>query len=172
MTVANRTIRKSRSFSINGSPTVIHRGMRKTVSFNSVPEVCQVNHRYPPDFFYTQKETDQFRREAREKRTSSSFLERLSNLASSSVILVLLFMIGIVATTIACLPMLLALKFFSVFLVNSSSTHDVDSSVISSPVEAESSVTERMVCSLLGGVSTDCRGAYDEKRHSPVWELK
>eukprot|EP00804_Cyclotella_cryptica_P001454 CCRYP_003685-RA/>CCRYP_003685-RA protein AED:0.24 eAED:0.24 QI:383/1/1/1/1/1/2/176/173 len=173
MNVADRSIRKRCSFSIDDRPAAIHGRLRKTVSFNSVPEVCQVHHSYPSDFFYTQRETDQFRREAQEEQKSSvsSFLERLSDVASSSVVLVVMFILGIVATTIACLPILLALKFFSMFIVDSPSAHDIDSSVISSPVEEESSI-ERMVCSLFGGVSTDCQEDYHERRYSPACGLK
>jgi hypothetical protein len=60
----------------------------------------------------------------------------------------------------------LGLKFVSVFVPDSK---DIDSSVVPSNVkgvEADSSMTERLVCSLLGG------SQVDEQRYSRVWELK
>lgn len=88
-------------------------------------------------------------------------------MASSSALFLIILTFGIVATTVACLPLLLGLKFVSIFITDSS-VQDIDSSVVSDSVETESSFTERMICSLLGGVST-----RDEKRTcSRVWELK
>ena len=50
-------IRKSSSLAdVNNRSTGL--GMRKTVSFSSVDDVCQVSHSYPSDFFYTQSETN------------------------------------------------------------------------------------------------------------------
>lgn len=108
-----------------------------------------------------------FRREAREERKSSliSYTEQLSELASSSVLVVVILTLGIIATTIACLPILLGLKFISVFVTDSK---DIDSSVVPSSVDSkvDTSFTEKLVSSLLG------ESCQDDKRYSRVWELK
>jgi hypothetical protein len=62
MSVKARAIRKSNSFSVDDTSEEVRvaGGMRKSVSFNSVAEVCRVDKlSYPSDFFYTQSETDQ-----------------------------------------------------------------------------------------------------------------
>ena len=107
--------------------------------------------------------------EAREERRSSltAYLERLAEAASSSVLLIVILTLGIIATTIACLPVLLGLKFVSVFFADSK---DVDSSVVPSSadsVDANSSLIERLVTSFLGDECQD-----NDKKYSRVWELK
>ncbi|KAL3801697.1 hypothetical protein ACHAWO_010791 [Cyclotella atomus] len=163
-----RAIRKSSSFICESPSSASGMGMRKTVSFSSVADVKQVSHSYPSDFFYTQSETDRFRREAREERKSSlrTYTEQLSESASSSVPVVIIMTLGIIATTIACLPILLGLKFVSVFVTDSKDI--IDSSVVPSSVDSknDTSLTERLVSSLLG------ESCQDDKRYSRVWELK
>ena len=110
-----------------------------------------------------------FRREAREeqKYSLSAYIECLTELASSSVVLIVILTLGIVATTIACLPLLLGLKFISLFVADSK---DIDSSVVTSGVdraEADSSFAEGLVTNLFGGSCPE-----DDKRYSRVWELK
>lgn len=107
-----------------------------------------------------------FRREASEERKPSitSHIERLSELASSSALLIVIMTLGIIATTVACLPILLGLKFLSVFVPDSK---DTDSSIAAGvAADADTPFTERLVTSLFG------ESSQSEKRYSRVWELK
>lgn len=121
-----------------------------------------------PSNWYSPKLCCRFRREAREERKSSlrTYTEQLSESASSSVPVVIIMTLGIIATTIACLPILLGLKFVSVFVTDSKDI--IDSSVVPSSVDSknDTSLTERLVSSLLG------ESCQDDKRYSRVWELK
>lgn len=107
--------------------------------------------------------------EAREERKSSltAYMKRLAEAASSSVLLIVILTLGIIATTIACLPVLLGLKFVSVFFADSK---DIDSSGAPSSVDsvdANSSLTEWFVTNVLGD---GCQ--VNDKKYSRVWELK
>jgi len=136
---------------------------RKKVRFcslNPVTEVRVVWHKYPSDFFYTSTETHRFRKEAREERMGSAVspVQRAFNVASSSLVTVLLLIVGMIAATIACLPILLLLKIASI-LFSCASQEDIDSSVQpyspSSDPET-SSFTERLLLSLFGHSSLSC----------------
>ena len=108
-----------------------------------------------------------FRREAREERKTShtAYIEKIADLASSSALVIIFLTVGIIATTITCLPILLGLKFVSVFVADSK---NIDASVVSSNVAADTdlSLTERLIYGLLGGKCND------DTRLLRVWELK
>ena len=75
-----------------------------------------------------------FRDEVREERRGSadSPVQRAFNVASSSAILVVFLIVVLVAATIACLPLLLALKISSAVFSCAAHHDGVDSSVLPS----------------------------------------
>ncbi|KAL9178662.1 hypothetical protein ACHAXT_002000 [Thalassiosira profunda] len=130
---------------------------RKRVRFSAeVDDVRLVSHKYPSDYFYTRSEMARFRDEVREERRGSadSPVQRAFNVASSSAILVVFLIVGLIAATIACLPLLLALKISSAVFSCAAHHDGVDSSVLpyspSTGLEY-SSMPERLIVSLLGG---------------------
>ena len=85
-----------------------------------------------------------FRQEARAERlgSSTSPVQRAFNIASSSCVMVIFLIIGIVSATIASLPLLLLLKVSStVFSYYDGSPHDdiIDSSIFPPPSSGSSS---------------------------------
>jgi len=97
-----------------------------------------------------------FRQEARAERlgSSTSPVQRAFNVASSSCVMVIFLIIGIVSATIASLPLLLLLKVSStVFSYYDGSPHDdiIDSSIYSPPSDNSSSGSSIIEHSLLLG---------------------
>lgn len=90
--------------------------------------------------------------------SADSPVQRAFNIASSSVILVIFLIVGLISATIACLPILLLLKIASILYSFGSSPHedDVDSSVHpyspSSDIDGNSFI-ERSLLSLMGSLS-------------------
>lgn len=158
---------------------------RKRVEFCTRMEVRAVTHKYPSDYFYTRSEMDRFRKEAREERDSErkrmepavSPVQRAFNFASSSVVLVIVLIIGVIAATIACLPILLLLKITSVAF-SCASREDIDSSIrpcsLSSDPET-STFTERLMLSVLGQSSLSCTNSsttsYEEHCITPMLSM-
>jgi len=127
---------------------------RKRVSFRSmhpVTEVRVVACNYPVGYFYTRSETDRFRKEAQEERIGSvvSPVQRASDASSSSMTLFMFLLVGMLAATIACLPILLLLKTRSV-LSACASQECVDSSVRHSPLSTDSGTGPLLESLLLG----------------------
>ena len=96
--------------------------------------------------------------------SADSPVQRAFNIASSSVILVIFLIVGLISATIACLPILLLLKIASILYSFGSSPHedDVDSSVHpyspSSDIDGNSFI-ERSLLSLMG--SHSCTNEWD-----------
>ena len=86
--------------------------------------------------------------------SAPSPLERAFNVASSSVITASVLIIGLVAATMACLPILLLLRVSSILLFPFNTCQDdVDSSIrpYSPPTDVEaSSFTERVLFNFMG----------------------
>mmetsp|Transcript_7818 Transcript_7818/g.17409 ORF Transcript_7818/g.17409 Transcript_7818/m.17409 type:complete len:188 (-) Transcript_7818:126-689(-) len=147
---------------------------RKRVRFSSsstpVTKVWEITHQYPSGFFYTRSETDRFRMEARAAKlgtnpSSTTYpspisVQSLLNMASSSIIVVTFIILGIVATTIACLPILLGLKIASVFIPDTHPDSMVDSSIFSSAPSEHNGIVEstpeRLVSSMLDTLAHTC----------------
>mmetsp|Transcript_55951 Transcript_55951/g.118976 ORF Transcript_55951/g.118976 Transcript_55951/m.118976 type:complete len:166 (+) Transcript_55951:76-573(+) len=138
----------------------------KRVRFRSMCEVREVTHEYPSNYFYTPADYYEFRKEAREEKMGSvaSPVQKVFDVASLSMIAVALLMVGLVAATIACLPMLLLLKSSS--LIFSCTTDEyIDSSVqpYSTPIDPEASpLVERLVL----GLMTQCSLFWSDSRAS------
>jgi len=112
---------------------------RRTRFCTRRPATKEVTHRYPPDYFYSRLDVERFRAEARLERRSSvsvsahvesaaaSPARKAFGVASSSLTIIALFIFGLVASTIAYLPVLLLLKISSTMF--SSPRESGDSSV-------------------------------------------
>ena len=132
------------------------------VKLPSIASYAYTMHNFSPRYLRTQCVCfySRFRREAREERMGSadSPVQRAFNIASSSVILVIFLIVGLISATIACLPILLLLKIASILYSFGSSPHedDVDSSVHpyspSSDIDGNSFI-ERSLLSLMGSLS-------------------
>lgn len=122
-----------------------------------------------------------FRSEAREERLGSSAdspVQRAFNIASSSVIVASLLIVGLLAATVACLPMLLLLKITSIFFSCSSQEEDVDTSVRPYSPSTDfdvSSFTERLLISMMGNASLSCTSdgtsQYEEQCIAPLLSI-
>ncbi len=99
--------------------------------------------------------TEKTREEMRKDSSAPSPVERVFDIASSSIISASFLIIGLVAAQVACLPILLLLRVSSIlFFPLNSRRDDVDSSIRpyspqSVDVEA-SSFTERLLFSFMG----------------------
>merc|ERR1712238_66941 len=105
-------------------------------------------------YFYTRHDMERFRKEAKEERMGSAVspVQGALDTASSSMALFMFLIVGMLAATIACLPILLLLKTHS-FLSSCTSQEDIDSSVRLSPPLTGSGTgpfIERICLGLLG----------------------
>ncbi|KAL3823139.1 hypothetical protein ACHAXA_010395 [Cyclostephanos tholiformis] len=154
---------------------------RRRVRFNAqVTGYCVLSHDYPSDYFYTRSDIKRFRREALEERreykreeggtdsSAPSPVERAFDIATSSAISAFVLIIGLVAATMACLPILLLLKVSSMLFFPFASCHDdVDSSILpySPPTDVEaSSLAERILFNFIGSrpLSDSSGGNYEK----------
>mmetsp|Transcript_18310 Transcript_18310/g.39579 ORF Transcript_18310/g.39579 Transcript_18310/m.39579 type:complete len:161 (-) Transcript_18310:209-691(-) len=132
---------------------------RKRVKFcaeHPVTKVMEVTHKYPSNYFYSRSEVDRFRKEAREEILGSadSPVQRAFDNASSSVIIVVFLIIGLIVAAIAFLPILLLLK-----ISFPPSQEDIDSSIQPYAPSTDldtSSFTERLLLNLMGQPSLSC----------------
>mmetsp|Transcript_18312 Transcript_18312/g.33048 ORF Transcript_18312/g.33048 Transcript_18312/m.33048 type:complete len:173 (-) Transcript_18312:105-623(-) len=130
----------------------------KRVQFCSMCQVKEVAHKiYPSDYFYTSADYARFRKEAREEKMGATIspVQRAFNVASSSFFGVLVLIVGLIATTIACLPILLFIKLSSV-VFSHATQEDVDSSIQPYPPSTDPvtiPLTERLLLNLLGDPS-------------------
>lgn len=112
---------------------------------------------------------------------TSSPVERAYDVATSSAICAAVLIVGALAATMACLPVLLVLRVSSVLFypfVDSHGQDDVDSSIrpyappSSSDVEC-SSLTERMLLNFVGSSSSSLSGTsggrIEERCISRLW---
>ena len=97
-----------------------------------------------------------FRKEAREERLGSSVspVERAFNLALSNFVFVVILIVGLIAATIACLPILLLHKIAFTIFATCASREEIDWSVQSYAgivyLDQKSSLTERRLVSISG----------------------
>jgi len=91
--------------------------------------------------------------------SADSPVQKAFNIASSSIITALFLIVGLIAATIACLPILLLLKVSSVLFSSWSSQEHVDSSLQPHSAATEigtSSFAERLLINLIGDSSLSC----------------
>lgn len=138
--------------------------------FRPTIQVKRVTLAHPPDYFYAQKDYRRFRREAREEtmRVATSPARSSLNVASSLAIATAFLVAGMMAATVACLPILLIIGLRSI-VFSCAGRGDVDSSVWSQCPAAhrESSLlTDWPLMNLLGPSLPQCFATSENLRTS------
>ncbi|KAL7466075.1 hypothetical protein ACHAXS_006373 [Conticribra weissflogii] len=95
-------------------------------------EVWEISHQYPQDFFYSQVDTPRFLAEAKAEsavQSPASTAHDVLDIASSSIVLMVLFLLLSLTATLACIPFLVVMKIASVMKFGFFDDDSVDSSI-------------------------------------------